>query len=87
MSEVVDNAARNRFELAVDGEIAILEYRITGDTIAFTHTETPEAMQGQGIASRLVHDALTNAKARGLKIAPRCSFVVDYVARHPEFKS
>ncbi len=87
MSDVIDNKAESRFELGIDGSMAVAEYRIVGDTIYFTHTETPSALQGKGVASRLIRAALTNAKERGLKIAPRCSFVVNYVARHPEFQS
>ena len=87
MGDVVDNPAESRFELAVDGSMAIAEYRISGDTIYFTHTETPWALQGRGIASKLIGAALASAKARNLKIAPRCSFVADYIARHPEFRS
>ena len=87
MSDVIDNKAESRFELPVDGALAIAEYRIVGDTIHFTHTETPAALQGKGIASRLIQGALTSAKQRGLKIVPRCSFVAAYIARHPEFRA
>ena len=84
MSDVIDNKAQSRFEISVDGSMAVAEYRIVGDTIYFTHTETPHALQGKGVASRLIRGALTDAKSRGLKIVPRCSFVVDYLAKHPE---
>ena len=60
-------------------------YRLDGETITFTHTETPYRLQGQGIASRLVRGALEAARAEGLKVVPRCSFVSSYIARHPEF--
>ena len=86
MSDVIDNQKESRFELSVDGSLAIAEYRISGDTIYFTHTETPWALQGRGVASKLIHAALVSAKERGLKIAPRCSFVASYVAKHPEFR-
>ena len=29
---------------------------------------------------------LDNARARGLKVLPRCAFVRDYLAKHPEFR-
>ena len=50
----------------------------------FFHTETPAHLQGRGIASQLVRGALDEARAKGLKVKPRCSFVGQYVARHPE---
>ena len=87
MSDVIDNQKESRFELAVDGATAVAEYRISGDTIYFTHTETPWALQGRGIASALMRGALTSARERGLKIVARCSFVADYIAKHPEFQS
>ena len=87
MSDVVDNTQMSRFELAVGGELAIMEYRIADGAIYFTHTETPPALEGRGIASRLAQSALGSAKARGLKIVPRCSFVAVYLQRHPEFQS
>jgi len=87
MSDVIDNKAENRFELSVEGATAIAEYRIAGDTIYFIHTETPDALKGKGVASRLIGGALASAKARGLKIVPRCSFVAHYIAKHPEFSA
>ena len=87
MSDVIDNKAESRFELSVDGSMAFAEYSISGGTIHFTHTETPSALQGKGVASKLIGAALTSAKERGLEIVPRCSFVAEYIARHPEFRS
>lgn len=83
MSEVVDNPDKSRFELAIDGALAIAEYRIRDGAIYFTHTETPRALQGRGVASRLAAGAFAAARARGLKIVPMCSFMADYLDRHP----
>jgi uncharacterized protein len=86
MSDVVDNAAESRFELSIDGHLAIVVYRIENGAMYFTHTETPPQFEGQGVASRVAHAALSSAKARGLKIVPRCSFIAAYVKKHPEFQ-
>ncbi|MFO1117464.1 MAG: GNAT family N-acetyltransferase [Beijerinckiaceae bacterium] len=86
MAEVVDNKAHNRFELEADGETAIAEYRIADGAIYFTHTETPYRLQGRGIASRLVRGAVEQARAQGLKVVPRCSYVADWLKKHPEFR-
>jgi predicted GNAT family acetyltransferase len=85
-SSVRDNPAQHRFELEVEGEHAVANYRLDGDTMVFTHTETPRHLQGRGIASRLVRAALEMVRARGLKVVPRCGFVADYIRRHPEFR-
>ena len=81
-----DNTALSRFELEDGGITAFLTYRLAGDVITFQHTETPVAARGRGLASRLVQGALDNARARGLKVLPRCAFVRDYLAKHPEFR-
>ena len=84
MADVVDNAAESRYELEIDGAMAIAAYQRRGDVLAFTHTEVPDALEGRGVASRLVKGALDDVRAKGLKIEPACSFVAAYVERHPE---
>ncbi|HEX2114717.1 MAG TPA: GNAT family N-acetyltransferase [Alphaproteobacteria bacterium] len=81
---VRDNPPARRFELEVDGTLAIAMYRLDGNTMAFTHTEVPARLQGRGIGSRLIRGALEAARARGLRVIPLCSFVADYIRRHPE---
>lgn len=84
---VTDNAARSRFELAVEGHVAFAAYKIDGDVITFTHTVVPKELEGQGIASRLIAHALNEAKARGLKVVPQCPFVAAYIRKHPEWEA
>ena len=83
-SAVRDNTALSRFELDAGGVMAFLIYRLGDGVIALNHTETPVAARGRGIASQLVKGVLEIVRARGLKIVPRCAFVTDYLARHPE---
>jgi len=83
---VRDNTAEHRFEMDVGGELAVAYYRRTPGVLALTHTEVPASLRGQGVASRLVRSVLEAARAEGVKVAPRCSFVSAYLASHPEFK-
>jgi len=85
MNGVRDNKARNRFELDVEGAVAFANYRLAPDTLIITHTETPRALRGRGIASELVKGALERIRADGLKVVAGCGFVVDYLRKHPEF--
>lgn len=82
--EVTHNRAKNRFEVALDGHTAELDYQLDGDTITFTHTGVPSALEGRGIASALAKEALAYARANRFKVVPLCSFVARYMERHPE---
>jgi predicted GNAT family acetyltransferase len=83
---VRDNPARSRFELDTDGETAIAVYSLSDGVLAITHTETPEHLRGRGIGGRLIAGVLEAARARGLKVAPRCRFARAYMAAHPEYR-
>ncbi|MEV7967457.1 GNAT family N-acetyltransferase [Sphaerisporangium sp. NPDC088356] len=85
--EVTDNPDAKRFEITADGRLAgFAEYhRLTG-RLVFTHTEVGEEFEGQGLASRLIHDALDAARAEGVPVVPRCPFVARYIERHPEYR-
>jgi predicted GNAT family acetyltransferase len=60
-------------------------YSLAPGVMTLTHTEVPAALQGRGIGSRLVRGTLEAARAQGLTVVPRCSFVSAYLSRHPEF--
>ena len=85
MNQVRDNKSQRRFELDVEGAVAFANYRLTPDAVIITHTETPRALRGRGIASELVKGALDIIRADGLKVVAGCGFVVDYLQKHPEF--
>lgn len=82
---VRDNKALSRFELDVDGAMAFANYRLTPSAVVITHTETPGALRGRGIASELVEGALHLIRSDGLKVIAGCDFVADYLHKHPEF--
>ncbi|MFO1123835.1 MAG: GNAT family N-acetyltransferase [Methylocystis sp.] len=84
---VRDNPEFNRLELDVDGDTALAYYRIDNGVMVFTSTQTPPRLRGQGVASELIRNALEFARARGLKVKADCSFVAEYVKRHPEFRN
>jgi predicted GNAT family acetyltransferase len=65
-TSVRDNKARSRFELDVEGGVAFANYRLASSTVIITHTETPRALRGRGIASELVQGALQLIRADGL---------------------
>jgi predicted GNAT family acetyltransferase len=86
MPMVRDNKALSRFEMNVEGGVAFANYRLTPSAVIITHTETPRALRGRGIASDLVKGALALIRADGLKVVGACGFVVDYLRKHPEYR-
>jgi predicted GNAT family acetyltransferase len=83
--DVVDNEAEHRYEARVDGQLAVLTYRRSGDRITFIHTGVPAALEGRGIAGTLARVALEDARAAGLAVIPRCPYIAAYIRRHPEY--
>ncbi len=80
-------AAQGRFEAHVDGLRCELDYVLQGQVMAITHTGVPPALEGRGIAARLVEAGLQWAQAEGLKVRPVCSYVQVYLRRHPEWQA
>ena len=89
MAEVVNNRAESRYELLPDksaGAPAIAGYRLDGDAIVFDHTVVPDALEGQGVGSTLIAGALDDVRRQGLRVVPQCTFVADFIRRHPDYR-
>ena len=76
-----------RFEIERDGEVAYLEYSLTNKVIALIHTEIPEKLRGQHVASWLIESALRWAREHKIKVDVICPSVADYIAKHPEYSN
>ncbi len=83
---IVHNLTEKRFEVEVEGSLAVLDYDLSNGVITFTHTGVPSAIEGRGIAGKLVQRGLNYAREEGLKVIPACSYVVRYIERHPEYQ-
>ncbi|PWG03804.1 GNAT family N-acetyltransferase [Sphingosinicella humi] len=82
---VRDNVDRKRFEIDLgDGTFAFADYNLLTGKIMFTHTEVPEAHEGQGLGSALIRAGLEAARERGLKVIPICPFFAAYMQKHAE---
>ena len=82
---LIDNLAQNRFEIFSDELLAgICEYSESDNAISFTHTEVFSEFKGKGFASLLIRFALDEMKTKGVKVLPFCSFVRDFIAKHPD---
>jgi predicted GNAT family acetyltransferase len=77
--------AHGRYTLLLDGEqVGELDYQQADGRRIITHTGVRPEHGGQGLAARLAQRALDDARADGMAVDPRCSYVVDHLDRHPE---
>jgi predicted GNAT family acetyltransferase len=74
-----------RFEIERNGEVACLEYSLSGKVLGLIHTEVPENLRGMGLASSLAETALNWARENNLKVDIICPSVQEYVVKHPEY--
>jgi predicted GNAT family acetyltransferase len=72
-------------EIEQNGQIAYLEYSLDGNVLELTHTEVPEKLRGQGLASSLAETALKWARKDNLKVDIICPLAQEYVTKHPEY--
>jgi len=83
-TEPIRNDDKGRYEVTVDGELAELVFQAHGDRLILVHTEVPDALEGQGVGSRLVRAAVDDARARNLIVVPMCPFARAWLERHPD---
>src|SRR5437867_13441412 len=74
-----------RVEIERNGDVAYLEYTLSGDVLGLIHTEVPEKLRGMGLASSLAETALDWARENNLKVDIICPSVQAYVAKHPQY--
>jgi len=76
------------YHAAVEGESAegVLTWREAAPGVVVAdHTLVPGAIGGRGVAARLVEALVAEARERGWKIVPACSYVAAQFRRHPEW--
>jgi uncharacterized protein len=82
---LIDNAGQERYELWLgDTRVSVIEYESGPGLVTLIHTEVDPSFEGRGFAGKLIAGAIGDIRARGLKLAPACSFVRAYLRRHPE---
>lgn len=83
--KLINNTERGAFELPVQDQVAFISYRSTGNVVTLMHTEVPQELEGQGLASSMIEQTLQYLEENKRRIIPRCSFVIAYLKRHPEW--
>ena len=82
--EIRDNAQMHRYELALDGDMAVVTYNLSQTNLMITETLVPARLAGRGLAGRMAEYVIADAKNRGLLILPACPFFASYLRSHPE---
>ena len=80
-----EKVTTGRLEIERNGEVAYLEYRLSGNVLELTHTQVPEKLRGMGLASSLAEAALHWARENSLKVDIICPVVQEHVTKHPEY--
>lgn len=86
-NEVRDNPARSRYELAIDGHIAFVDYKRTPERLVLVHTEVPKELGGRGVGSALARGVFEIVRNQGLRVEVRCDFLRSFLEKHPEYTS
>jgi len=84
---VIDNTAKQRFELEVDGHLAFIAYGRDGKTVDMRHTEVPKELGGRGVGGTLAQGALDLVAAAGGKVVPSCPFIAKYIDKNEKYKA
>ncbi len=85
--QVIHNREASRFEMAIEDQQAVINYRMAGAKIYnLYHAGVPAEFEGRGYGGCLVQGALEQIKAEGKKFIPTCPFIAVYVRRHPEYE-
>ena len=75
-----------RYEILVEGKLAgFAAFRDRDAQRVFHHTEIDDAYAGQGLASHLVQQSLTDTRNAGKRIVPVCPYVARFIGKHDEF--
>lgn len=63
-----------------------LEWEPRGEDVRVaTHTIVPKAIGGRGVAARLVERLVADARRKGFKIVPQCSYVAAKFDENPDW--
>jgi len=80
-----ERVTTGRIEIERNGEVAWLEWSLSGKVLELVHTEVPEKMRGTGVGSRLIESALHWARENHVKVDVICPSVAEYLEKHPEY--
>jgi len=77
-----------RYSLEIAGRtVGFADYKVAGQEVLFTHVEVDPTHRGEGLAGRLVEQALDDVGTRtSLTVVPLCPYVVRWIDLHAEYQ-
>jgi len=88
MSEVslkLDNRRRGAFIVEEDGkQVGEMVIGISETALTVYHTEVDPAMEGKGLAKKLLDEMVKYARENQLQVIPLCQYVHAQFRRHPD---
>jgi len=86
VKEMNASGTKGRFVIKLPEGVAELTFSVTTPTLIIAdHTGVDPALEGQGLAKRLVEALIADARQAGYRIVPLCPYVNAQRRRHPEW--
>ncbi len=85
--EVVHDKDNHKFTLALNNDIAQVQYVIKDDKLFLTHSEVPKSMRGKGIGKTLVEKTFEKLTEEGYRAVAVCSYVKSVARRSEKWNS
>jgi len=85
--EIKHDEKNQKFYTLIEGKESYLQYIfINSNTLNMVKTYVPLELREQGIARKIVDEGLRYALKNHYTVIPSCSYVDNYIKRHPEFE-
>jgi len=85
MEPIIHDEKSHKFFCMVEGFECVAQYSYADGALNFFHTYVPPALRGQGIAAKLLEEAVKFVKSKNLKVIPSCSYAEKFFnEKYPE---
>jgi predicted GNAT family acetyltransferase len=69
-----------------DHMVAVVTFpKVSDNVVNIDHTFVDSSLRGQGIAGKLMEEAVAQFRENNLKAKPSCSYAVKWFEEHPEY--
>tara|TARA_R110000737_G_scaffold314976_1_gene324859 strand:- start:23 stop:253 length:231 start_codon:yes stop_codon:yes gene_type:complete len=73
--------------MAINGEIAMVEYQLRDDKMYLTYSEVPIKLRGKGYGKKLVESTFDQLTKEGYKAVAVCSYIKAVAYRSEKWNS